>query len=122
MGEPRWSRTCPRLAARRAESAEGRGFIFACQSRNRVPDGRYAGRNDGCSRANQRQDVMKVLVIASELISADRLRSALGEAADDAEIMGVAPGLHRSALPFWPSNADEANQRAELVQRETVQG
>jgi hypothetical protein len=65
---------------------------------------------------------MKVLVIASEPISADRLRSALGEATDDAEIMVVAPALHRSALRFWLSDADEAIQRAELVQRETVAG
>lgn len=54
--------------------------------------------------------------------SADRLRSALGEATDDAEIMVVAPALHRSALRFWLSDADEAIQRAELVQRETVEG
>jgi hypothetical protein len=33
----------------------------------------------------------------------------------------VAPALHRSALRFWLSDADEAIQRAELVQRETVE-
>jgi hypothetical protein len=43
-------------------------------------------------------------------------------ATDDAEIMVVAPALHRSALRFWLSDADEAIQRAELVQRETVEG
>ncbi|HEY5260620.1 MAG TPA: hypothetical protein VIJ33_00740 [Solirubrobacteraceae bacterium] len=65
---------------------------------------------------------MKVLVIASEPISADRLRAALGAATDDAEVMVVAPALHRSALRFWLSDADEAIRRAELVQRETVEG
>ena len=65
---------------------------------------------------------MKVLVIASEPISADRLRTALGNATDDAEIMVVAPALHRSALRFWLSDADDAIRRAELVQRETVEG
>ena len=65
---------------------------------------------------------MKVLVIASEPISADRLRKALGGTADDAEIMVVAPALHRSALRFWLSDADEAIRRAELVQQETVEG
>ena len=64
---------------------------------------------------------MKVLVIASEPISADRLRGALGDSTDDAEIMVVAPALHRSALRFWLSDADEAIRRAELVQRETVE-
>jgi hypothetical protein len=63
---------------------------------------------------------MKVLVLASEPISADRLRAALGVATGDAEIMVVAPALHRSALRFWLSDADEAIRRAELVQRETV--
>ena len=65
---------------------------------------------------------MKVLVIASEPISADRLRAALGAATDDAEVMVVAPALHRSALRFWLSDADEAIRRAELVQHETVEG
>jgi hypothetical protein len=66
---------------------------------------------------------MKVLVIASEPISADRLRAALGEGTtDDAEIVVVAPALHRSALRFWLSDADEAIRRAELVQTETVEG
>jgi hypothetical protein len=65
---------------------------------------------------------MKVLVIASEPISADRLRAALAETTDNAEILVVAPALHRSALRFWLSDADEAIQRAELVQRETVEG
>jgi hypothetical protein len=65
---------------------------------------------------------MRVLVIASEPISADRLRAALGGATDEAEIMIVAPALHRSGLRFWLSDADEAIQRAELVQRETVEG
>jgi len=65
---------------------------------------------------------MRVLVVASEPISADRLRAALGGATDDAEIMIVAPALHRSALRFWLSDADEASQRAEVVQRETVEG
>jgi hypothetical protein len=50
------------------------------------------------------------------------LRAALGDSADDAEIMVVAPALHRSALRFWLSDADEAIRRAELVQRETVEG
>jgi hypothetical protein len=64
---------------------------------------------------------MKILVIASEPISADRLRAAFAGTPDDAEILVVAPALHRSALRFWLSDADEAIRRAELVQRETVE-
>jgi hypothetical protein len=65
---------------------------------------------------------MNVLVIASEPISAERLRAAVGAEIEDAEIMVVAPALHRSALRFWLSDADEAIQRAGRVQRETVEG
>jgi hypothetical protein len=54
--------------------------------------------------------------------SADRLRAALGGAIDDAEIMVVAPALHRALLRFWLSDAGEAIRRAQLVQRETVEG
>jgi hypothetical protein len=41
---------------------------------------------------------------------------------DDAKISVVAPALHRSVLRFWLSDADEAIRRAQLVQRETVEG
>jgi hypothetical protein len=62
---------------------------------------------------------MKVLVIASEPISADRLRAALGGASDAAEIMVVAPALHRSVVRFWLSDADEAIRRAERAARDS---
>jgi hypothetical protein len=64
---------------------------------------------------------MKVLVIASEPISAERLRAVLGAGIDDAEIMVVAPAVHSSGLRFWLSDADEAISRADSVQRETVE-
>jgi hypothetical protein len=45
------------------------------------------------------RNVTKVLVVASEPISADRLRAALGGASDDAEIMVVAvEGLDDAGL------------------------
>jgi hypothetical protein len=66
--------------------------------------------------------VMKLLVIASEPITADDLREALGtDAADDAEVMVIAPALHKSALRFWLSDADEAITRAQAVQQESVE-
>ncbi|HVC08087.1 MAG TPA: hypothetical protein VND98_10950 [Solirubrobacterales bacterium] len=64
---------------------------------------------------------MKVLVVASEPISAERLRRALGSETEGAEIMVVAPALHLSALRFWLSDADEAIERAELVQHKTTE-
>ena len=65
---------------------------------------------------------MKLLVIASEPITADNLRDAIGsDAADDAEVLIIAPALHRSALRFWLSDADEAIARAQAVQQDSVE-
>lgn len=63
-----------------------------------------------------------MLVLTSEPISADVLREAAGEeAADDAEVLVIAPALHQSGLRFWMSDADEAIAKAEGVQEETVE-
>jgi hypothetical protein len=65
---------------------------------------------------------MKLLVITSEPITADHLRAAIGsEEADDAEVLVIAPALHKSALRFWLSDADEAIARAESIQRDSVE-
>lgn len=65
---------------------------------------------------------MKVLVIASETIDADALRSALPGDLDpaDTEVMVVAPALHESPLKFWMSDADDAIARSEEVRRQTL--
>ncbi len=66
---------------------------------------------------------MNVLVLTSEIVPVHALRSALGsaKAAEDAEIMVVAPALHESGLRFWLSDADEAIARAQQVSRKTVE-
>jgi len=64
-----------------------------------------------------------VLVVASEAPSGEQLRALIGE--DDrepVEAMVLAPALHRSALRFWLSDADEAIRRASTVQAATVAG
>jgi hypothetical protein len=65
---------------------------------------------------------MKLLVVTSEPITAQQLRDALGEgtAADDLEVMVVAPALAESGLRFWMTDADQAIARADEVRRETV--
>jgi broad specificity polyphosphatase/5'/3'-nucleotidase SurE len=64
---------------------------------------------------------VKLLVITSEPITADHLRAAVGsDATDDAEVLVIAPALHKSALRFWLSDADEAITRAQSVQQESV--
>src|SRR5580692_12075543 len=64
---------------------------------------------------------MKLLVITSEAITAGHLREAIGsDATDDAEVMVIAPALHKSALRFWLSDADEAIARAQTVQQDSV--
>jgi hypothetical protein len=65
---------------------------------------------------------VRILVLTSEAISADRLQGALPDGADprDAEIMVIAPALHESALRFWFSDADEAIAKADQVRRESL--
>ena len=64
---------------------------------------------------------MKLLVITSEPITADDLRAAIGsDATDDAEVLVIAPALHKSALRFWLSDADKAIARAQTVQQDSV--
>jgi hypothetical protein len=62
----------------------------------------------------------RILALASEPISADALRSALGEDAGDAEVLVVAPAL-MSRRRFILSDPDPAIARAEEVQEETVE-
>jgi hypothetical protein len=62
----------------------------------------------------------KILALAAEPISGDALRSALGNGAEEAEVMVVAPALD-SRMRFWTSDSDEAIARAEEVQQESVE-
>lgn len=64
---------------------------------------------------------MKVLVLTSEPVNAEMLRAAVGEGADDAEVMVVAPALHDSPIRFWASDDDDAIARAQAVEEETVE-
>jgi hypothetical protein len=62
----------------------------------------------------------RVLALVSEPVSGDALRAAIGERAEDAEVLVVAPALN-SPLRFWMSDPDPAIERAEAVQEETVE-
>jgi hypothetical protein len=64
---------------------------------------------------------VKLLVITSEPITAGHLREAVGsDATGEAEVVVIAPALHKSALRFWLSDADEAIARAQEVQQQSV--
>ena len=63
----------------------------------------------------------KILALVSEPVSADALRSAIGdEDAGDAEVLVVAPALS-SRKRFLLADPDPAIERAEAVQEETVE-
>ena len=62
----------------------------------------------------------KILALVSEPVSADALRSAVGEDAADAEVLVVAPAL-QSKRRFLLADPDPAIERAEEVQQETVE-
>lgn len=62
----------------------------------------------------------KILALASEPISADALRVALGEDATGAEVLVVAPAL-QSRRHFLLADPDPGIERAEEVQAESVE-
>jgi hypothetical protein len=66
---------------------------------------------------------VKILVLTTEPVTADQLRAALpGDAKpEDAEVMVVAPALHKNALRFWVSDADEAINKADDVRHQSVE-
>lgn len=63
----------------------------------------------------------RILALASEPISGDALRSAVGtEIADAAEVLVIAPALN-SKTHFWLADPDPAIERAEAIQEESVE-
>src|SRR3954451_2402794 len=63
----------------------------------------------------------KILALVSEPVSADALRSAVGEKdANDAEVLVVAPALNTKTR-FFLADPDPAIERAQEVQEETVE-
>ena len=65
---------------------------------------------------------MKLLVLATEPITADDVRDALPgeEDVEGAEVLVVAPAVNESAVAFWVSDSDEAIGDAESVARRTA--
>jgi hypothetical protein len=63
----------------------------------------------------------KILALVSEAVSADALKSAVGDdVANDAEVLVVAPALNTKTR-FFLADPDPAIDRAEQVQEETVE-
>ncbi len=62
----------------------------------------------------------KILALVSEAVSADALRAAVGDDANDAEVLVVAPSLN-TRTRFLLADPDPAIHRAEEVQEETVE-
>jgi len=62
----------------------------------------------------------RILALVSEPVSGEALKSAVGkDIAEQAEVLVVAPALNKS-WRFWLSDPDEAIERAEAIQEETV--
>jgi hypothetical protein len=62
----------------------------------------------------------KILALVAEPVSGDALRSAIGDDAENAEVLVVAPALESKAR--WLLDApDPAIERADAVQQETVE-
>ena len=64
---------------------------------------------------------MKLLVLATDPVSADDVRAALpDEDLQDAEVLVVAPAVNESPVAFWVSDADEAIAEAESAAEQTA--
>jgi hypothetical protein len=64
---------------------------------------------------------VKLLVLATEPVDADRVRAALpGDDLDGAEVLVVSPAVNESAVAFWMSDSDEAIAEAESTAERTA--
>jgi hypothetical protein len=64
---------------------------------------------------------VKLLVLATEPVDADRLRSVLpGDDLEGAEVLVVSPAVNESAVAFWMSDSDEAIADADSTAEQTV--
>jgi hypothetical protein len=64
---------------------------------------------------------MKLLVLATDPVSADSVRQALpDENLEGAEVLVVSPAVNESALAFWVSDSDEAIEDAESAAERTA--
>jgi hypothetical protein len=64
---------------------------------------------------------VKLLVLATEPVDADRVRAALpGDELDGAEVLVVSPAVNESAVAFWMSDSDEAIAEAESTAERTA--
>src|SRR5690349_1082438 len=64
---------------------------------------------------------VKLLVLATDPVDADRVRSALPEDdLDGAEVLVVSPAVNESAVAFWVSDSDEAISDAESTAETTA--
>lgn len=64
---------------------------------------------------------MRLLVLATDAVDADAIRSALpGEDLEGSEVLVVSPAVNESALAFWVSDSDEAIADAQSAAQATA--
>jgi hypothetical protein len=64
---------------------------------------------------------VKLLVLATEPVDAERVRAALpDDDLDGAEVLVVSPAVNESAVAFWVSDSDEAIADAESTAEQTA--
>jgi hypothetical protein len=64
---------------------------------------------------------VRLLVVTTEPVDANLLRSVLGEEVEGAEVLVISPATNQSKIAFWVSDSDEAIAEAEAAQEETVE-
>jgi hypothetical protein len=64
---------------------------------------------------------VRLLVLATDPVDADRLRGVLpGDDLEGAEVLVVSPAVNESAVAFWMSDSDEAIAEAESTAEQTA--
>jgi hypothetical protein len=64
---------------------------------------------------------VRLLVLATEPVDADRVRGALpGDDLEGAEVLVVSPAVNESPVAFWMSDSDEAIEDAESAAQRTA--
>src|SRR4051795_11737421 len=82
-----------------------------------------AGANRGGSPGDRRGTFrrVKLLVLATEPVDAERVRAVLpDDDLDGAEVLVVSPAVNESAVAFWMSDSDEAIAEAESTAERTA--
>jgi hypothetical protein len=97
------------------------GISAAGLDDSRCDSGRRPARGGFAPDRGGNHGRVKLLVLATEPVDADRVRRALpDDDLDGAEVLVVSPAVNESPVAFWMSDSDEAIEEAESTAQQTA--